>query len=234
MTTYDRGAPADLQAVDRWDGGVGWLAHPDEAGRRTSHAIRGEDGTWVIDPLDAPGVDDLLAGLGEVAGVAVLSNYHARDAGAIACRHDVPVHVPAWLERVPARIDAPVERFDGELGHSGFEVRRLAPFPGWVEGVAYRESDGTLYVPDVLGTAPLYTVGDERVGVYLLCRPFPPRRVLGDLDPDRLLLGHGAGVFEDAGEALADALAGARRRFPAALVGSGPAQVRALLDALGD
>ena len=49
--------------IGRWDGGVGWIAHPEERGRRASHAIRGEDGdVGVFDPLDAPGVDDLLAG----------------------------------------------------------------------------------------------------------------------------------------------------------------------------
>lgn len=247
MPAFVRDDPTELRPIDRRDGGVGWLAHPDEPGRRASHAVAGDDrversstgsrtasgdGVWLFDPLDAPGVDDLVADVGEVAGVAVLSNYHARDAGSIAARHGVPVHVPAWLDRAEARVDAPVERFAGRLPGSGFSVRRVSPFPGWVEGVAYRESDGTLYVPDVLGTSPLYTVGEERLGVYVLCRPFPPREPFADLDPERILVGHGTGVFEDAGAALADALAGARRRFPAALVRNGPGQLRTLAEAL--
>lgn len=248
MPTFVRDDPTGLRQIDRWDGGVGWLAHPDEPGRRASHAVVGEDrvqrsstgsrtpsgvGAWILDPIDAPGVDDLIAEVGDVAGVAVLSNYHARDAGAVAARHDVPVYIPEWMDRVGERVDAPVERFSGRLGGSGFTVRRLSPLPGWQEGVAYRESDGTLYVPDVLGTAPLYTVGDERLGVYLLCRVFPPRAHLAGLDPVRILFGHGTGVFDGAAAALADALAGARRRFPAALARNGVGQLRALAEAVG-
>jgi hypothetical protein len=63
----DRGAPEDPVIIDRWSGGIGWLAHSDEAGMRTSHAFVGDDGgVWVVDPLDAPEIDDELATLGEV------------------------------------------------------------------------------------------------------------------------------------------------------------------------
>ena len=230
---YDRQAATAIEEIDRWEGGVGWLAHSGERGRRASHALRGDDGVWVFDPVDAPGVDDLLATVGEVAGVAVLSDYHARDAGAVARRHGVPVHVPEWFERVAERVLAPVERFAGAIGDSGIRVRRYAPFPGWREGVAHRPADGTLYVADALGSAPLYTVGEERLGVYLLLRPFPPREVFAAADPDRVLFGHGTGVFEDAADALDDALAGARRRFPRALARNGAGQLRALVGALG-
>jgi hypothetical protein len=235
MAMYDRHAPTECTVVDRWSGGVGWLAHPEETGLRASHAFVGDDGgVWVVDPLDAPGVDDLLAGLGEVRGVVVLSNYHARDAASVAARHDVPVYLPRWLSRAADRVDGPVEYVTGAIESSGFEIRRYAPFPGWVEAFAYREADGTLYVPDALGTAPLFTVGDERLGIYLLCRLTPPRSVFADVAPDRILVGHGTGIFDDATAALADALDGARRRFPAALVANGWGQLRALAAALGD
>ena len=228
MPTYDRSDPDGYRELDRWDDGVGWMAHPSEAVQRTSHAIRGEDGgVWLFDPLDAPGVDELVADFGEVAGVAVFSNYHARDAGRIAERHGVSVHLPAWLNRVGERVDAPVERYAAKLGDSGFRVRGRGPLPGWRESVAYRPSDGTLYVPDLLGTAPLYTVSDERLGVYLFRRPTPPRRLFAGLDPERVLVGHGPGVFEGAAGALDDALDGARRRFPRALLANGIAQLRA-------
>src|SRR6056297_3072434 len=106
---------ADGVATDpeftRHDDVLEWLAHPEEGGRRASHAIRGDDGVWIVDPLDAAGLDEELDRLGEVAGVAVLANYHARDAGEIAARHDLPVHVPSRFQRVAERIDAaPVER----------------------------------------------------------------------------------------------------------------------------
>lgn len=219
--------------LPRFEEGVGWIAHPDEDGWRASHAICGKDGVWVIDPLDAPGVDDLLSELGEVAGVAVLSDYHSRDASTIAERHGVSVHVPRWMDRVAARITAPVERCAWSLGDSGFDIQRFVPFPGWSEAFAYRESDQTLYIPETLGTAPLYTVGAERIGVYLLCRLFPPQNLLIDTNPERILVGHGEGILENAETALTDALNNARRRFPTALLTSGRGQLRAGIEALG-
>ena len=100
MPIYDRRSPSEYDIVDRWDGGIGWLAHPDETGRRTSHAVVGADGgVWVIDPLDAPGIDEELSALGDVRGVLVCSNYHVRDADRFAARHDVPVYCPSWLSR---------------------------------------------------------------------------------------------------------------------------------------
>ena len=234
MPMYDRLAPEDPEIIDRWSGGIGWLAHPDETGMRASHAFVGDDGgVWVVDPLDAPDIDDELETFGEVAGVVVLSNYHARDADTFAARHDVPVFLPRWLSRVAEQIESPSEYVVENIGTSGFEIRRCAPFPGWDEAIAYREADGTLYVPDVLGTAPLFTVGEERLGTYLMCRLFPPRGVFEDVSPERILVGHGTGLFENAPTALTDALAGARRRFPAALLQNGWGQIRALTAALG-
>ncbi|KTG07642.1 hypothetical protein AUR64_03005 [Haloprofundus marisrubri] len=233
MTMFDRSDSNGYRVVDRWDGGVGWLAYPDEAGQRASHLVVGDDGVWLFDPLDAPGVNDLISEFGSVAGVAVFSDYHARDADVFAERYGVPVSMPPWMKRLESRLDAPVDRYTGPLGESGFSVRRYTPFPGWAETLAYRESDRTLYIPEVLGTAPIFTVADERIGVYLLQRPRPPSGLFEGYDPDRLIVGHGTGVFDDASAALDDALAGARRRLPTALVQNGLPQVRALVEALG-
>lgn len=227
MPVYDRGSATEYEEIDRWADGVGWLAHPGERGLRASHALRGDDGVWLVDPVDAPGVDDLVAEFGEVAGVTVLLDYHARDAGSIATRHDVPVHVPKWCFRVEDRVDAPVERFAGELGDSGYRVHRFAPVPWFQEGIAIREDDGTVYVPESLGTAPFYRVGDEAIGVHDLVRLTPPRGVFEDLPLERLLFGHGPGVFEDVRPTLEATLRGARRRIPAALVSNGLDRMRA-------
>ena len=235
MPIYDRQTPSKYEIIDRWDGGISWFAHPNETGHRTSHAVVGTDGgVWVIDPLDAPGIDEELAALGDIRGVLVCSNYHVRDADRFATRHNVPVYCPSWLSRAVSKLDAPIDPETGAVGTSGFELRCCCPFPGWSEAVAYRESDETLYVPDVLGTAPLFTVGAEQLGMYLLCRFFPPRAVFDDLSPRRILVGHGAGIFENASTALRTALDGARRRMPAALRSNGWGQLRALTAALVD
>ncbi|RLM87986.1 hypothetical protein D3D02_13705 [Halobellus sp. Atlit-38R] len=89
MPIYDRRSPSEYEIVDRWDVGIGWLAHPNETGHRTSHAVVGADGgVWVIDPLDAPGIDEELAALGDIRGVLVCSNYHVRDADRFTTRHN--------------------------------------------------------------------------------------------------------------------------------------------------
>jgi hypothetical protein len=191
-----------------------------------------DEGVWVPDPLDAPGVDDLLAELGEVAGVAVLSDYHARDAARFARRCDVPVTVPGWLGRVPDRLDCRVDRAGGEL--AGFALRPLRPLYAWREVAGYREADGTLYVPDYLSSHDAFTVGPERLGLPTLGRLFPPRDRFADCEPERVLVGHGTGIFEDADAALARAFEGARRRFPRALLRNGPREFRAMAGALLD
>lgn len=91
---YDRSFPSEIEVIDRWEHGVGWMVHPDETARRASHAIQGNDGVWIFDPLDGPGVEELISDVGPVAGVALLSNHHARDAALFADRHGVPVHLP--------------------------------------------------------------------------------------------------------------------------------------------
>lgn len=218
MPAYKRELSAEYEEIDRWDGGVGWIAHPNEEGERASHAILGDEGVWIIDPVDVQGIDDLVKEYGEVRGVAVLSSYHARDADQIAHRYGVSVHIPRWMNRVPERVDAPVKRETEVLGGAGFETFQVEPLSMYQEAIAYREEDGTLIVPDLLSSGSSYPVGDERIGLMLGIRPFPPRDLFEDIEPERILFGHGEGVFQDAGEALDKAITGARKRFPRALV----------------
>jgi hypothetical protein len=218
MPAYERSPATGFQEIDRWDEGVGWIAHPDEDGERASHALKADDGVWVIDPVDTPGIDELLGEMGDVAGVAVLSSHHARDAGPIAIRHDVAVHIPQWMDRIAERVDAPIKREKRVLGDIGFNIYPVEPLSIYQGAIAYRDADGTLIVPDLLSSGSAYPVGDERVGVMLGLRLFPPRNTFDGLEPERILFGHGEGVFEDTTTALDDALATARKRYPQALV----------------
>jgi len=228
MVMYDRSPAEAAHVTAEWDGGVSWIAHPDEDGKRASHALRTDEGVWLLDPLDAPGVDDVVAPLGEVAGVAVLSCWHARDAGTLARRHDVAVHAPEWMGRLGERIEAPIERYGLAPGDAGFRTLPCRPFPGWEEVFLYHEPTETLAVPDSLGTTALHLLGDERLGLASLRRLQPPRQLLG-LDPDRILVGHGDSVTERAGDALTSAIDGARRTAPKALVTTAPESARSLL-----
>jgi hypothetical protein len=218
-----------LNEIDRWDGGAGWIAFPDEDMQRASHALvidsaerssagsqtqSGDGEVWVVDPVDVPGLDEWLAAMGEVAGVVVLLDRHQRDAAEIANRHAVSVHIPAWMRGVADEFVAPVERLGDTLGP--YEVRRLVDTVGWQEAALYDPEAGTLLVPEALGTVGYYLAGAERVGVHPMLRLVSPPRSLVGLDVERLLVGHGDGVAVDARAAITDAVTGARRRAPAA------------------
>ncbi|MCD2205018.1 hypothetical protein [Halobacterium sp. KA-6] len=204
------GRATDFAEIDRFDDGVGWIAHPDEEMQRASHALAVDGDVWVVDPVDADGIDDRFAEFGEVRGVVVLMDRHGRDAAAIAQRHSVPIYVPSFAD---PGIDAGTQPVTGELPGTNFEVVRTVDWPGWDEAALY---DGeTLVVGDVLGTAQYFTTGDERIGVHPMLRVKPPR-TLEQFEPERILVGHGEGVLEAASSALEYALDGARRRAPKA------------------
>lgn len=206
---------ASLDAVDRFgdadDGGVGWFAYPNEEMLRTSHALAVDGEVWLLDPLDADGLDDLLAEFGDVVGVLVLLDRHKRDAAAVANRHDVAVHIPNWMTGVASKLNAPVERLNGRLPGTDYEVRKLIDNGLWQEAIVADEE--TLYVPEALGRAGFFRTGDEQVGVHPALRPIPPRSVRR-YDPERLLVGHGPGLHEDVSAAIADTVSNARKRAP--------------------
>nr|WP_277555800.1 hypothetical protein [Halobaculum sp. YSMS11] len=206
---------ADLAVIDEFDGGVGWIAYPDETMERASHALSVDGEVWVLDPVDAPGVDDLLADIeGDIAGVVVCLDRHKRDAAAIATRHDVPVYVPDWMTGVAAKLDAPVERFGRELGGMRAITVRDSSIPPWQEVALYDEDGGTLYVPEAVGASEYMRTKGETLGVHPMLRLTPPRRALSGLSPERVLCGHGEGVLTDGQRALETALSDARSNAP--------------------
>ena len=213
MTMKASGPATEFREIDRWEHGVGWIAHPDERMQRASHALEADGDVWVVDPLDADGIDDLLAEFGDVAGVVVLLGRHTRDADAIANRHDVSVHVPRWMSGVAEKIDAPVERLRTQLGDTSYGVHQVIDLPFWQEAALYGEDTGALVTADALGNAEYFLTGSERLGVHPMLRLFPPRK-LGRLSPERVLVGHGPGVHENAADALHHALDGSRARTP--------------------
>lgn len=240
MPVFERSASTELEVVDQWDRGFGWLAHPDEDGRRASHAIEGDDGVWLFDPLAAPGIHDRIADLGPVQGVVLQSSFHARDADRFAARHDVPVYLPTWMERPTDDLEARTERVAAppgewtELADSGISLRTVDSPVVWRESIAYQHATDTLRVADLLSPTPEFRMGDERLGCYLLHRLAPPRAAFEDVEPDRILFGHGTGITEDAPAALDATLADARRHLPRALVFQLPHQVLAIVSAVRD
>jgi hypothetical protein len=81
--------PETFDEIDASGGGVGRVAHPDEAMQRAGNAIAGDGDVRPVDPVDIDRLDDRLAEIGAVRGVFVLYNCHRWDADAIAARPGV-------------------------------------------------------------------------------------------------------------------------------------------------
>ncbi|WP_459193800.1 hypothetical protein [Halosimplex sp. J119] len=207
------GRASSWREIDEWDGGMGWIAHPDEKMQRASHALVDGDDVWLVDPIDVEGLDERLADLGTVRGVVVLLDRHTRDSAAIARRHDVPVYVPAWMDDVRNDLGTRVEPIRRGLPDSDYDLHRLVDNRFWKEAFLYDEHSKTLVVPEAVGTPSYFRAGMERLGVHPMLRMLPPRS-LGRFAPERILVGHGHGVFEDAAGALAEALDSSRWRAP--------------------
>ena len=189
--------------VDEFEQGFGWMR--DELLRRTSHAVLAGERAWVIDPVDAPGIDDRIRALGEPGGVVQLLDRHKRDCPAIAKRLGVELHVTPFA----GVADAP------------FEVRVVSRRRVWREVSLWFPQERVLVCGDALGSARYFRARGEPFGVHPLLRLFPPRDALGGLEPRHILFGHGGGVHgAEAADALGVALVTARRRLPRALLGS--------------
>lgn len=187
-----------MRVVDETDFGFGWV---DESGSvpRTSHALVADGRVWVIDPVLVDGLEERLRALGEPAGVLVLLDRHQRDSQAVAERLAVPVH------------ETPFEGVEG----APFEFRRILRNRAWREVALWWPERGVLVTADALGTLGYMAAGGELLGIHPMLRPWPPRRALAGLAPEHVLVGHGEGVHgPQAGTALADALANARRGIP--------------------
>lgn len=220
------GREADDPRIDRHDAGITWFAYPNEDLHRASHALATAAGVYVVEPVDATGIDEAIADLGEVVGTVVAVDRHKRDAATLANRHDVPVFLPHWMSGVARDIDAPVEQFGSRLPHTGYRVLPVINNPIWTEYALHDLDGGTLLVPETVGSSSFYCARDERLGIHPALRAFPPRDQLGDLTPDRVLVGHGDPVTVDAAGALTHSLRVARRNAVTAWMGALRAMVR--------
>jgi len=183
-----------VRFCDKFDGGFGWIV--DEFMERCSHALVEDGRVWVIDPVDGDGLEERIRAAGSPAGVLQLLDRHNRDCAAFAARLGVRHHI------VP----------QGSLGP--FACIAVRNSRSWNEVALWWPDRRVLVCADVLGTAPYYRAGNERLAVHPVLRVRPPSRQLGALQPDVILCGHGEGVLEHADTALREALSTSRRRIP--------------------
>jgi hypothetical protein len=179
--------------------GLTWVV--EEPMERAFHALVDDGRVWLVDPLDGPEMAD-AEGLGEPAAVLQLLDRHNRDCAEIAARLGVP-HL-----RVPDSIpDSP------------FDAIAAVRAPRWQETALWWPEKRALVVAEVLAANEMHTGGEQRVGMHLFLRPWPPSSLRG-YRPEHLLLGHGRSVHGP--EAAADvetAYARARRDLPRVLLG---------------
>ena len=187
-----------MDAVDEFDGGFGWIMR-NEFMQRCSHALALDGRVWLIDPVDADGVEERVRAAGEPAGVLQLLDRHNRDCAELARRLDVPHHV------VP---QGPISKF---------EFLPIRSSRRWREVALWWQDRRVLVCADALGTADYYRAGGERLAVHPLLRLRPPRL---DVQPEAILCGHGPGVSRAAGAALREALSTSRRRIPKQIAGA--------------
>jgi len=200
-----------LRFCDEFDHGFGWQVEG-EFLRRTSHAVLAGGGVWVTDALDSPAIDERIRALGSPAGVVQLVDRHGRDCPAVAQRLRVSLHVTP---------------FDG-VPEAPFEVMAVCRRRVWREVALWFSEARVLVCGDALGNIGYFRAGSEPFGVHPLLRLTPPRRAFGGLEPEHILFGHGDGVHgAEAGPALHEALATARRGLPRALLAGLVAAARA-------
>lgn len=181
--------------------GLTWIAPTPAVMRRASQAVALDGDVWLVDPVDVPGLDEAISGLGTPRAVVQLLDRHPRDCAAVASKLGVP-HIV-----LPAEDVGP------------FTAIRLRTPPGWHEVALWEPGRRILAVADAVGTASYFRARGEALGVHPFLRMFPPG-VLRGLAPEHLLVGHGPGIHgPDAAPALEEALRTSRRRIPRWLVG---------------
>jgi hypothetical protein len=188
-----------LVRVEEHPLGLTWVV--EEPMERASHALVDDGRVWLVDPLDGPEIEDAVA-LGEPAAILQLLDRHDRDCAEIAARLEVP-HL-----KVPDAVPG-----------SPFEAIAAVRIPRWQETTLWWPRKRALVVAEVLAANPMHTGGEQRVGMHLFLRPWPPSSLRG-YRPEHLLLGHGKGVHgPEAAAAVETAYARARRDLPRVLWG---------------
>ena len=199
----------DVRFCDEQEWGIGWIAADPQFMQRCSHALVVDRKVWLIDAVDGDGVEERVRALGEPAGVVQLLDRHRRDCATLAKTLGVPLHVTPF-QLVP---------------ETPFQPLRIVRTRMWTEIALWWPEHRVLVCGDALGTAPYYRTASERLAVHPLLRFLPPQR-LGGLEPAHILVGHGEGIHERAGDALEEALGTSSRRIPKWLAAQGWRVVR--------
>jgi hypothetical protein len=169
----------------------------------SSHALRTDDGTVLVDPL--PLAPDALARLGNVAAICLTTSSHQRSSWRLRRELGVPVYAPALAKLVDEEPD--VRYSEGDTLPGGLTAI-FTPGAGTTQHTLLLESD-VAFVPDLFA---------RPAGAELI---MTPARYMHDPDEARrsaekllgcefdvLCHGHGAPVVGSAKDAIRAVLAG--------------------------
>jgi hypothetical protein len=186
-----------MSVIEHGPWGVSWTC--EEPMERSSHALADGERVWLFDPVaDDEGLDAARRH-GEVAGVLQLLDRHPRDCAQLARRYGVD------HQRLPER-----------LSGTPFESLRVVWLPCWREVCLWWSARPALVVPEAIGTATYFSLGDTPAGIHPFLRALPPGRAMSAHEPEHLLVGHGPPLREGATTAIAQALQRSRRDLPRA------------------
>ena len=176
--------------------GVWWWSIHDERIDfvSTAHAVSGEEGVVLIDPL--PVADDALAGLGDIHAICLTAGTHQRSAWRYRREVGVPVYAPALSKLIE---EEPDNRYgDGDELPGGLRAV-FTPGAGTTQHTFLLEREGGVaFVPDLFANVAgrgLAVVGEEEMPDPAEARR--STRKLLDLPFATLCLDHGAPVTED-------------------------------------
>lgn len=183
-----------------------WHLADDRIGGHTSaaHAVVGEEGTVLIDPL--PLAAEAAAQLGPVSAILLTTGSHQRSAWRLRRELDVPVWVPALARAID-------EEADERYGHGdvlpGDLLAVFTPGAGTTQHT-FLLDDRVAFVPDLLMRPPgesLSLVPGEYMHDPEQARQ-SLERLVDEHRFDVLCLSHGVPVTEDPEAAIRAALAG--------------------------
>jgi glyoxylase-like metal-dependent hydrolase (beta-lactamase superfamily II) len=182
-----------------------WHVADDRIGGFTSaaHAVRGDEGTVLIDPL--PLEESALTGLGEVAAIVLTTSSHQRSAWRLRRELDVHVWAPAASREVE---EEPDERYSEGDDLPGWLDPIFTPGAGTTQhSLLLGRDGGVLFTPDLFVRPPdanLRLIPAEYAHDIEQARQ--TAEGLLDCDFTVLCTGHGLPVTDDPKSAIRAAL----------------------------
>ncbi|HEY7195874.1 MAG TPA: hypothetical protein VH306_01680 [Gaiellaceae bacterium] len=169
-----------------------------------AHAVAGDDGTVLIDPLPLEAA--AMERLGRVSAIVLSTGNHGRSSWRLRDELGVPVHVPHLSESLRDGADGTYG--DGDALPGGLRAV-FTPGAGTTQHTLLLADPGVAFVPDMLGRPE----GEDLavIPAEYMADPDEARRSterLLALDFEILCLAHGVPVTTDAKAAIGRALAG--------------------------